>query len=89
MPFFSSFADSGPAVGIRHDLVVLAVHHQHGDPDLLEVLGKIGLRKGDDAVVVRLGAAHHALTPPILDDTFGHLGAGPVETVERTSGTSR
>ena len=27
-PFFSSFADSGPAVGVGHDLVVLAVHDQ-------------------------------------------------------------
>ena len=39
--------------------------------------------EGDDAVVVRLGAAHHALAPPVLDDGLRRLDAGPVEAVER------
>ena len=58
MPFFSSFADSGAEFGIGHDLVVVAVHHQDRHHDLLQVLGEIGLGKGDDAVVVRPGASH-------------------------------
>src|SRR6185312_2609390 len=41
-------------VGVRHDLVVIAVHDKHRHGDLLEVLGEIGLRKGDDPVVMRL-----------------------------------
>ena len=70
-------------VRVGHDLVVVAVHHQHRHRDLLEVLGEVGLREGDDAVVVGLRAAHHALAPPVLDDRFGRLDAGPVEPVER------
>ena len=46
-------------IRIGHDLIVLAVHHQHGHGDLLEVFGEIGLREGGDAVVVRLA-------PPIM-----------------------
>jgi len=52
-------------IGVRHDLVVVAVHHQHGHVDLLQILGEVRLRECDDAVVMRLGAAHHALAPPI------------------------
>src|SRR5207342_1271291 len=29
-------------------------------------------------------AAHHALTPPVLDHGFGRLGARPVVAIERT-----
>src|SRR3712207_695222 len=35
----------------RNDLVVLAVHYQGRNVDLLEVLSEIGLREGLDAVV--------------------------------------
>jgi hypothetical protein len=44
---------------IRDDLVVLAVHDQHRHIDLLQILGEIGLREGDNAVAMRLG-------PPII-----------------------
>jgi hypothetical protein len=30
------------------------------------VVGEVGRGEGDDAVVVRLGAAQHALAPPVL-----------------------
>jgi hypothetical protein len=30
-------------VGIRNDLIVVAMHHQHGHGDLLEVFREIGL----------------------------------------------
>jgi pimeloyl-ACP methyl ester carboxylesterase len=44
------------------------VHYLGRHGDLFQVVGEIGLRKSDDSVVVRLGAAHHALAPPIKDD---------------------
>jgi hypothetical protein len=39
----------GCGIGIRHDLIVVAMHHQHGHGDLLEVVGEISLRERDDA----------------------------------------
>src|SRR2546428_13605287 len=60
------------------------MHHQYRDSDLLEVFGEIGLREGDDSVVVRLRAAHHALTPPVLDDGLRGLRARAVVAVEGT-----
>lgn len=38
-------------VGDRHDLVVVAVHHERRHVDDLEVLGKVGLPEGLDALV--------------------------------------
>src|ERR1700674_5094913 len=35
----------GACVGERHDLVILAMHHQHRNGDLLEVVSKVGLRQ--------------------------------------------
>ena len=83
MPFFKSFADSERRVGDRHDLIVVPVHNERRHVDDLQVVGEIRLGEGLDAVVLRLGAAHHRLAPPIVDDRLGHLGAGPVEAVER------
>ncbi len=40
---------------------------QDRDVDRLQILGEVRLGEGLDAVVVRLGAAHHALPPPIVD----------------------
>src|SRR5262245_1783235 len=72
-------------VGDRHDLVVVAVHHERRHADALEILGEVGLREGLDSVVVRLGAARHGLPPPILNDARYWLRARPVEAVERTA----
>src|SRR3712207_1114046 len=69
-------------IGDRHDLVVVPVHHEHRHVDDLQVLGEVRLREGLDAVVMGLGAAHHALAPPVLDHGLGRLRAGPVEAVE-------
>jgi hypothetical protein len=44
--FFKSLADCGPGGDIGHDLVVFAVHDQHRDGDLPEIVGEIGLREG-------------------------------------------
>ena len=58
-------------IGDRHDLVVVAVHDERRHVDDLQILGEVGFREGLDAVVVGLGAAHHALPPPVLDDALG------------------
>src|SRR5207253_233026 len=48
----------------------------------LQIFGEIGLREGDDAVVVSLRAAHHALAPPVFDDRLRCFHAWAVETIE-------
>jgi hypothetical protein len=83
VPFCTSFADNGPEWR-RNDLIVVAVHHQLRHRDRLQVLGEVGLGERDDTVVVRLGAAHHALPPPVSDDRLRGFDAGPVEPVERS-----
>ena len=62
------------------------MHHQHRNGDPLQVLGEVGLREGDDAVVVGLGSPHHALAPPVLDDRLVGFDPGPVEAIEGTRG---
>jgi len=52
----------------------------------LEIFREIGLRERDDAVVVRLRTAHHALAPAVLDDAFLLLRSRPVVSVKRASG---
>ena len=42
--------------------------------------------ENDDAIVVRLRAAHHALAPPVVDDRLRRLGARTVEAIERAGG---
>src|SRR5262249_42434083 len=37
-------------------LIIFTMHHQHRQRDVLQVVGKIRLREGDDAVVVRFRA---------------------------------
>ena len=58
------------------------MHHQGRDRDGLEVVGEVGLRKGLDTVVLRLDAAHHALTPPIASYPFDDRRARAVVTIE-------
>ena len=76
----------GAGVGKGDDLVVVAVHDSVGTLIAFRSSVKSVSRERLDAVVVRLGAAHHALTPPVADDAFGALRAGPVEAVERPGG---
>jgi hypothetical protein len=66
----------------RDDLVVLAVHDQSRDIDLLEVLGEIGLREGLDALVGVLEAGLHAPEPELIQYALGDLSPGPIGTVE-------
>src|SRR5215467_7203116 len=62
------------------------MHHQDRNRDLLQVFGEVGLGECDDAVIVRLGSPHHALTPPIRNYGLGWLRAGAVVTVKRPRG---
>src|ERR1700733_5073369 len=73
-------------VGVRDDLVVIAMHHQHRNRDLLEILREIGLRESDDAIVVSLRAPHHALPPPVLDNRLRGFGPRSIETIKRARG---
>ncbi len=68
----------------RNDLVVFAVQNECRHGDCLQVLGLVGLGESLDAIIMGLGAAHHALTPPVLDDPFVHGHAITVEAIERT-----
>src|SRR3989449_10920515 len=69
-------------IGDRDDLVVVAMHDERRHLDEFQVFGKVGLREGPDAVVVRFRTAHHALAPPVLDHGLGHLRARAVVTIE-------
>src|SRR6185312_5694280 len=66
-----------------HDLVVLAVHDQGRDIELLEVLSEVGLGERLDAVVGVLEAALHAPEPELIQDSLGDLGVRPIGAVER------
>src|SRR5690606_17504772 len=67
----------------RHDLVVVAVDHQGGYVDLLQVLAEVGGRERGDRVVGVLVPALHALGPERLDQALVRRRAGAVEAVER------
>ena len=71
-------------VGKGNNLVVRAVHNECRDVDHLQILREVGFGERFDAFIVRLGAAHHTLSPPVLDHAGDRLGARSVETVERT-----
>ena len=73
-------------IGVRHDLVVIAVHDQDWHRDLLQIVGEVRLGEGDDAIVVRLGASHHALAPPVPDHGLRGVRTRAVVSIERSSG---
>ena len=66
--FCSARAPQTP--GLQHhvgkDLIVVSVHGEHGNIYLLQIVGQVGLREGDDQSVVGHGVARHALPPPVL-----------------------
>ena len=74
----------GRGVGDGHDLIIVAMQDEGRHRDAHQVLGEIGLREGLDAIVMRLGAAHHALAPPVPDHRLRCRCARAVEAVERT-----
>src|SRR3546814_3970200 len=50
-------------IGVRHNLIILAVNDQHRHFDGLQVLGKVGFRKSLDTPITSLDAPHHPLPP--------------------------
>src|SRR5882724_9367849 len=62
------------------------MHDQNRHRDLLQVFREVSLRERDDAVITRLGAAHHALAPPIPNGRLDRFHAWTVEAVKRTGG---
>ena len=67
--FFSSLAENGP-VSTNGTICSSSLCITWTGTVILEILGVVGFREHFDAV--RLGPAHHPLTPPIVD--------GPCET---------
>ena len=63
------------------------MHDEDRNSDRLQIFGEIGLGKSLDALILRLGAAHHTLTPPIVDGALQrrHTRAA-VESVDRAGG---
>ena len=51
----------------RDDLVILAVQHQGGHVEQLQILGEIGLGKGLDALVSVHEAGLHAPQPELIE----------------------
>src|SRR4029079_14937033 len=74
----------GPARGRAdgYDLVVVAMDEQQWNVDLLQILGKVGLRERADAVERRLEPGLHALQPELVQQPLWHLRAGAVGAVE-------
>src|SRR5262245_7381665 len=70
----------------RNDLVVVTVQDEGRLADLLQVFGEVRLREGLDSEVLSLRAAHHGLTPPVLDHAPQRLRARSVVAVEGTAG---
>src|SRR4029079_8255202 len=80
------FRGNQRGISDRDDLVVVAMHNERWYVDDFEVLCKVGLREGLDAIVLRFRPAHHGLAPPVLDDGLGHLRARTVIAVEGAAG---
>ena len=72
------------SVLVGNNLIVVAVHHQRGHVDALQILGEVGFRENLDPDVMRVSRAHHALAPPIIDGAFDAFRACSVKAVERT-----
>lgn len=69
-----------------NNLVVIAVKHQDGNINPLQVLGKVRLGKILDAVVGGFEARIHALLPPAPDLALALVRVGPVESEKGAGG---
>src|SRR5262249_42130633 len=70
------FTTSCTSLAVFAAAAIVARHIYH-----FQVFGEVCLRKGL-ALIVGLGAPHHGLAPPVLDNAVGHLRARSVEAVE-------
>jgi hypothetical protein len=66
----------------RNDLVVVAMDDEGRNVEPLQVLGKVGLREGLDAVEDGAETGQHPLEPERVAKALRDLGARPVGTVE-------
>src|SRR6202044_3933367 len=81
---FEQLALQQRCVFVRHDFVIVTLHYQSRHRDRFQITRLVCLGEGLDAFVMSECAAHHPLTPPILDDSLRGLRAGSVETVKGT-----
>src|SRR5579864_1783730 len=61
------------------------MQNQRRDRNRLQIFGLIRFRESFDAFIMRLGASHHRLPPPVLNDTLMNRRAVTIETVEGAS----
>src|SRR5262249_38899821 len=66
----------------RDDLVVFAVQNERRHVDLPEILRKVCLRKGLDALVGVLDPTLHAPEPELIENTLRDFRSWPVGAVE-------
>ena len=60
---------------VRNNLVIVALHHERWHRDRFQIVRLVCLGERLDAFVMCQRAAHHPLTPPILDDPLRWLRA--------------
>src|ERR1039458_2062439 len=82
-PVLHELRGKNRGVLIGDDLVVLSVHEQRRNVDLLQIIGEVSLGELLDAVVGRLDARLHAEAPELISDGLGDLGVWPVVAEER------
>ena len=64
-----------------HDLIIGPIQDKRRYLDFLQIVCKVGFREGFHTVLMRRGAADHALTPPVLQ-SLADLRALAIEAVE-------
>src|ERR1700722_7592414 len=69
-------------IRVRNDLVVVSMHDEGWDIDLLQVFGEVGFRERLDAVVGALDATLHRLEPEVLAHALGDRRSRPVVAEE-------
>src|SRR3546814_2909766 len=68
-------------IGVRHNMIILAVNDQHRHFDGIQVLGKVGFRKRLEPYITSLDAHHHHMPPPIVDQAFRNVRLRPGKTI--------
>src|SRR5664279_2559596 len=74
------------SVFVRYDLVVVALDRESWYRDRFQILRLVCLRESLNAFVMSERAAHHALTPPIPDNSLRYFRSAPVKAIKRTRG---
>src|SRR5260370_19433064 len=69
----------------RYNLVVVTMHHQYRDVDLLQDFGEVSFRERLNAIIMRFDASQHALQPPVVANAFRNLRGCAGVPVKRQS----